>query len=74
MHLSNGFLSPFITLASTASSGNELHNLIMHCVKKDFVLLALDPLPWSSECSFIYIYIYTYTYIYIYIYSTSNNK
>jgi len=45
MHLSNGFLSSFITLASTASSGNELHNLIMHCVKKDFILLALNRLP-----------------------------
>lgn len=42
MHLSNGFLGPFITLTATASSGNELHNLIMHCVKRDFILLSLN--------------------------------
>lgn len=42
MHLSNGFLSPFISLTSTASSGNEPYNLIMHCVIKDFILFALN--------------------------------
>lgn len=55
MYLSNGFLSPFITLTSRASSGNELPNLIMHCVKKDFILLTLNrsPDPLSDPLVFI---------------------
>lgn len=39
-HISNPFWNPFISLASTASCGNEFYNLIMQCVKKHFPLFA----------------------------------